>query len=550
MDGDIDINVKAHTNEAQYTRDINRLRARIVGLKSSIQRAFSDLPNTILFSLVKVGSGIRGILDGIFSGLKRIGKGLLTGGLIVFALSLQKIFASIRESMAELIALRGGALAQNVEDIKNKFTELRAAVANAFLPLIEVAIPYIKIALDWLLQLFNRIAMITAAFVGQKEVLQITAGSAAKLAENTKKTEKAARGALAAFDQINVLTKPETAAAEDTTPRTVGAELVPVTNDILSKVQAIKDAIAEWWDDPIGKLQETWGKVKDWFRENVIAPLKEKWDEFWGGIDLESPLVKAILGFYNTVQGGLNTFYSVVQGVLNFIFEFGTKVLNFIFETGQGVFNAIGGALNTFGLLVIAAWEVMYTKAADARQRITEVWKDLGTWLATNVIQPIREGFGTALEWVKARFTDVFNGIKNFVKGIINGIIDYINRMNESFVSSINMIINGFNAVGAIVPGFQPVQNVTPHPIPRLATGAVVPAHANMLAMIGEGNQTEIVAPDETIRRIIREELGNAGGSDVTVPIVLTLDGETVYRNQQRVSRRRGTSLIASGATA
>jgi hypothetical protein len=549
MDGDIDINVKAHTNEAQYTRDINRLRAKIVGLKSSIQRTFSDLPNTILFSLVKVGSGIRGILDGIFSGLKRIGKGLLAGGLIVFALSLQKIFASIRESMTELIALRGGSLAQNVEDIKNKFTELRAAVANAFLPLIEVALPYIKIALDWLLQLFNRIAMITAAFVGQKEVLQITAGSAAKLAENTKKTEKAARGALAAFDQIDVLTKPETAAGgEDTTPQTVGAELVPVTNDILSKVQAIKDAIAEWWDDPIGKLQETWGAVKDWFRENVIAPLKEKWDEFWGGIDLESPLVKAILGFYNIVQGALNTFYTVVQGILNFIFEFGTKVLNFIFETGQGVINAIGEKLNAFGVLVIAAWEIVHTKAADAWKRITEVWQGLGTWLATNVIQPIREGFGTALEWVKARFSDVFNGIKNFVKGIINGIIDYINNMISGIAGAINLLVTGFNGVGAIVPGFVPMSYVEAPRIPKLATGALIPPNAAFTAVLGDNKkENEILAPESTIRRIIQEELGNAGGgvNDVT----LYLDGEVIYKNQQRVSRRRGTSLIAGGVT-
>jgi phage-related protein len=549
MDGDIDINVKAHTNEAQYTRDLNRLRAKIVGLKTSIKLAFSNLPNTILFGLVKVGDKIRNIFDGVLDGVKRIGKGLLKGGLLLFALSLVKIFTSIRESMSELIAIRGGSLAKNVEDVKNKFTELRAAVANAFLPLLEIALPYIKIVLDWLLQLFNRIAMITAAFAGQKEALQVTAGSAARLAAEAKKTEKAARGALAAFDQINVLQKPETA-AEETAPRTIEAEMVPITDDILDKVKRIKDEIAAWWADPIGKLQETWGKIKDWFAENVIAPIKERWDAFWAGIDAENPIVKGILGFYNAVQGVINTFYSVVQGIFNFVFETGTKVLNFILETGQGVVNAIGENLNAFGSLVISVWEIVYTKAVEARNKITEAWQGIAAWLATNVIQPIREGFGTALEWVKATFTTVFGGIKTFVKGVINGIIDYINGMVQAITGAINLIVTGFNSVGSIVPGFVPMSYVEAPRIPKLASGAVIPPNAEFAAILGDNKkESEILAPESTIRRIIQEELSNAGGSDVTVPIVLTLDGETIYRNQQKVSRRRGTSLIAGGVT-
>src|SRR5690242_3984279 len=56
--------------------------------------------------------------------------------------------------------------------------------------------------------------MVIAALTGQKTVMQYVAGSAeaaagstGKMAKNTDKAKKSAQGALAAFDQINVLAK-------------------------------------------------------------------------------------------------------------------------------------------------------------------------------------------------------------------------------------------------------------------------------------------------------------------------------------------------------
>src|SRR3990172_2847645 len=95
---------------------------------------------------------------------------------------------------------------------------MKASIAAAFLPLVEIAIPYIQMALDWLIKFFNQVAMITAAFAGQKTVMQVVAGSAAKLAKNTEKAKKAAEGALAAFDQINVLAK-QAAGVDTTAPK-------------------------------------------------------------------------------------------------------------------------------------------------------------------------------------------------------------------------------------------------------------------------------------------------------------------------------------------
>ena len=234
-----------------------------VGIKK-IKASATDALIAILTTTNKIGFAVLKLQHGLMrfgAAMGAVFKKVLLGGLLLFALTFAKIIASLRDSMAELINLRGGTLAKDVEGIKGQFTELRAAVANAFLPLLEIAIPYIKLALDWLLQLFNKLAMITAAFAGQSKVLQITAGSAAKLAKNTKDTEKAAKNALAAFDQINVLQQGPGDKADES-PATFAGEMVPITDDILSKVQQIKDIIAAWWDDPIGMIKNTWTAIK------------------------------------------------------------------------------------------------------------------------------------------------------------------------------------------------------------------------------------------------------------------------------------------------
>ncbi|MPN63619.1 hypothetical protein SDC9_211383 [bioreactor metagenome] len=58
--------------------------------------------------------------------------------------------------------------------------------------------------------------------------------------------------------------------------------------------------------------------------------------------------------------------------------------------------------------------------------------------------------------------------------------------------------------------------------------------------MLGDqksGNNIEM--PEALLRKIIREE----GGGASTINLVVTLDGEVVYKNQQKVSRRHGTSF-------
>jgi hypothetical protein len=196
------------------------------------------------------------------------------------------------------------------------------------------------------------------------------------------------------------------------------------------------------------------------------------------------------------------------------------------------------------------AWANIQKWAGDAWKGIQGIWNGAGAWFKTNITDPIQAGFETT-----------FNGIRDFVKGIINSIIDFINSMTSGIASGINGVVGALNAISVTVPAWVPeyggksfgfnLPYASALQIPRLATGGVVPAHANMLAMIGEGSKREIVTPDDLMRQIVREEL-QAGSQAVTVRFEGTM-GELIRVMKPHIDRenkRVGRSLITGGATA
>jgi hypothetical protein len=526
--------------------------------------------------------------------LKAFFKALSIGALLVLGASLRSLFGSIRDSISNLIStnLKGTPLAKDIEGIKNQFTELQFSIAAAFLPLIQFAVPYIKIALDWLIKLFNQIAMITAAFLGQSQVVQVVSGSAADLAKNTQKAEKAAKGALAAFDQINVLQTPTDSGVATTAelPKVL-TQMVPVTNEIMEKVQAIKDLIGSWWNDPIGKIQETWGNIKDWFFANVIMPIRDWWMGTWIGQEIAGAWdsVKKnfvdpfSVGFWNIIESTKTLFTGLwatltddslttsqkiqqsfglindwlvsnfkpgIDGILNSLFVDNTTGANFktnIFDPlSVGFFTLVESTKTLF----LGLWSTISSGSLTVPEKIKAVFSLLFDWIRVNFIDPFMVIFDKALDFVGQKFGDIFEGVRGFVKGVINNIIDIVNGMVEGVISGINSVINAANSVGNLLPGFSPIGSISAPQIPGLATGAVIPPNAQFLAMLGDQKSGKnIEAPADLIRQIVREEMQGAGSGEMTVNMPVYLDNELIYDGQQKVQMRRGNSLIKSGVT-
>ena len=225
-----------------------------------------------------VGLGIKritGAFGNILRTVKTIGstlaKAFSVGALVLFSASIGKILQTVQQSMGELLKRSGSKTVAAVEDIQNRFAELKLAVANAFLPLVIAALPYIKTVISWLITMLNKISMITAAFLGQTHVLQVIEGSTQTVAENMENTTKEAKkalGALAGFDQINVLDiqqqdSPTTGGPDLTDAVTTATELVPITDEILSKVAKIKEWLIDMWNTAKNAASDAWAWITE-----------------------------------------------------------------------------------------------------------------------------------------------------------------------------------------------------------------------------------------------------------------------------------------------
>lgn len=556
------------------------------GMKKITASAHGAL-NNILFTTVKIGtaikgmvSGATGLLSGLMGSLKSGLAGLAAGLFIAFALSISKIFAFIRESIQDAIQL-DPKLTKQWESIKNSFVELKYAVGNAFLPLVEVAIPYIKQTLSWLIELLNKVAMITAAFVGQKQVLQVVPGSAENLAKSSEKTakstekmKKAAQGALAAFDQINVLQKetaavsPEAKTPEVATTLEVATQMVPITDDILKKVQEIKDIMADWWADPIGNLQETWGKVKDWFNEHVITPIREWWEQTWFNQNIVEPLKEWFAqAWQNIKDGAAETWAFIKTDFANFVEwfkpkwqktkEFARSEWADIKQAAHDTWTFIQTDFANLGEWFAPKWEQVKTSASNAwasiktngttaLENIKNAWNNAAPWFTTNVIDPLKEKFATASDWIKTKFGGIFDGISGIVRNTFNGMIDLINKLLNRISMAINNMAGIVNQFSWFM-GFQ-IPTVQAPVIPHLATGAVIPPNAEFLAVLGDQKSGKnIEAPAAEFEAMLKRAVENSNGGEVTVTMPVYLDNELIYKGQKRVSMRHGNSLLSGG---
>ena len=88
--------------------------------------------------------------------------------------------------------------------------------------------------------------------------------------------------------------------------------------------------------------------------------------------------------------------------------------------------------------------------------------------------------------------------------------------------------------------------------IPYLAQGAVIPPNREFLAVLGDQTSgTNIEAPASLIKQMVEEALAEAGASgeqEITINLTTLLDGEVVYKNQERIKARRGRRVVGNPA--
>lgn len=111
-----------------------------------------------------------------------------------------------------------------------------------------------------------------------------------------------------------------------------------------------------------------------------------------------------------------------------------------------------------------------------------------------------------------------WEGVKNIFKGAWNGVVGLLEGAVNLIVKGVNALISGLNKLhidipdnpftGAMRLGFN-IPSIPEAKIPRLAQGAVIPPNREFMAVLGDQRSgTNLEAPEDLIRKIVREESG------------------------------------------
>lgn len=198
------------------------------------------------------------------------------------------------------------------------------------------------------------------------------------------------------------------------------------------------------------------------------------------------------------------------------------------------IFSGVGiplgvGMLLAGGVSLAAAiapnWNFIIGKIKDVWQKIKEFWN--------SYIAPIF----TAAWW------------QNIGKNIMNGLISGIERGINWVLGGVSDMVNGITGILNKIPGVNigRVNWGNVH-IPRLAQGAVIPANREFLAVLGDQKRgTNIEAPADLIRQIVREEVKNSGGGGNHITIVLdSVNGKKLF---DAIVKENNAVVRATGAS-
>lgn len=187
-----------------------------------------------------------------------------------------------------------------------------------------------------------------------------------------------------------------------------------------------------------------------------------------------------------------------------------------------------------------------------------------GAEFIVGVLDGLTQALGGLIDFVAGVFTGdwerAWEGISTFFKGIVNTIIGAVNGLISGVCAGINTVIRAINRINFTVPEWVPgvggksvgfnLKTITPPKIPLLAQGAVIPANAPFLAVLGDQKHgTNIEAPlstiEEAVERVMRRNSGMADERIISLlsqileaVLGIEIDGETLSRAVDNYRRK------------
>lgn len=172
--------------------------------------------------------------------------------------------------------------------------------------------------------------------------------------------------------------------------------------------------------------------------------------------------------------------------------------------------------------------------------------------------QTMADRISNALTAIKTVFQNVFEPLYNIIKNPLNNVLTGLESFINGFISALNGMLSGVdtvaNAIGKLFGQEWHAGQLDEVHIPKLATGAYVPAnYGEFLAVLGDNKrEPEVVSPISAMKQAMAEVLAEYGGmgNGGDIHITLTMpDGrvlfEAVADENSKIKKRTGRSAFA-----
>lgn len=251
----------------------------------------------------------------------------------------------------------------------------------------------------------------------------------------------------------------------------------------------------------------------------------------------------------------------ILTGILSAIVNIGTWIYENIFQP------FIDGFKNAFG--IHSPSTVMQEQAGylmdGLKNGITEkIASVIATF--TGLKEKIQDVFSHITDWFRDKFSDAWQAVKDVFSsggqifdGIKEGILAGLKAVINALISGINKVIsipfNGINSAlrtikNVSILGLKPfswINTISVPQIPKLAAGAVIPPNREFLAVLGDqASGTNIEAPEDLIRKIVREEAGSGNGEVIALLQAIlqaTKDGKIIMVGKTVLGRTAAEAI-------
>lgn len=329
----------------------------------------------------------------------------------------------------------------------------------------------------------------------------------------------------------------------------------PFINKFIELIGSLADFINELW---INYLQP----LVQWIVETILPILVPIFNSLWTTIstvfgaimDILSAFMDIFKGVVDLVTALINGDWSaawdacllIVEGAFNAIFA----VIDTVIQTILGVIDL---ALQT----ILGIFETIFTTILNFLSNTWETIKtrteDFFKWAVggfSENLNKIKTTWDNIWESLKSKVTGIWDSITSVVSGAVEKIKGWINSLFSLFdrakseASSVSSSAGSGSSRRSSILYSSSKYSVK---IPKLASGAVIPPNAPFYAQLGDQKHgTNLEAPEELIRKIVREESGGVNGN-VTIPVYV--DGnkllEILIDKAKLMQASTGTNVLA-----